>query len=208
VYIENFLCEKIEDNMFNFRVFLLISVFFCSELNIIVHADDDIISNSGDDGFETNEKKIEIYKKEDLVFDKERNLVIDPKTNNNINGIVKDYYEDGKLKFEIHYKGGRFEGISKYYYENGKLISEAKFKNGKLEGISVIYYESGALNSEINYKNGEMEGSSKFYLENGKICSEVWFKNNHPIHGRKSNGIKFTHAELINFGNGVSVYCE
>ena len=33
--------------------------------------------------------------------------------------VKKEYYENGKLKSETHYKNGKFEGLSTFWYESG-----------------------------------------------------------------------------------------
>ena len=46
-------------------------------------------------------------------------------------GMMKSYYESGKLQGEIPYKNGQVEGVVKAYDENGKLIEQATYKNGE-----------------------------------------------------------------------------
>ncbi|MEK6647201.1 MAG: toxin-antitoxin system YwqK family antitoxin, partial [Candidatus Firestonebacteria bacterium] len=89
------------------------------------------------------------------------------------NGIVKQYYESGKLEAEVNFKNGKKEGITKQYYENGKIWAEWNYKDDKLEGILKGYDdESGELRSEINLKDGKREGIIKTYYENGKLEAE------------------------------------
>ncbi len=56
------------------------------------------------------------------------------------NGIIKEYYNNGKIKEEVSYKDGKLNGIFKEYYENGSLKSEGRFKNGFLDGKVKEYY--------------------------------------------------------------------
>ena len=49
----------------------------------------------------------------------------------NGNGKVKEYYNDGKLKFEGKYLNGERNGKGKEYYFNGKLKFEGEYLNGK-----------------------------------------------------------------------------
>ena len=41
-------------------------------------------------------------------------------------GLVKEYYPDGKIKKEMHYKKGKPNGITRSFYENGKVETEAQ----------------------------------------------------------------------------------
>ena len=47
------------------------------------------------------------------------------------NGKGKEYYENGKLKFEGEYLNGEKHGKGKEYYENGKLRFEGEYLNGE-----------------------------------------------------------------------------
>ena len=42
-------------------------------------------------------------------------------------GLQKDYFEDGKVKYELPYKNGKPEGTAKEFYPNGKLFVEATY---------------------------------------------------------------------------------
>ena len=43
---------------------------------------------------------------------------------------VKEYYDNGKLKFEGEYFDGKRNGIGKEYYDNGKLEYKGRYLNG------------------------------------------------------------------------------
>jgi len=86
-------------------------------------------------------------------------------------GIVKQYYESGKLQFECNYKDSKREGITKRYDENGILINEWNYKNGKLEGISKEYYKNGTYKCIDTYQNGKLI-KKRAYDESGKLKFE------------------------------------
>ena len=48
-------------------------------------------------------------------------------------GLVKDYYEDGKLKSEINFNNGVREGEAKFYWENGNLKEIRNYVNGRVK---------------------------------------------------------------------------
>ena len=81
-----------------------------------------------------------IYEGNDIwkVYDAfNNNLIFE---GNYINGIGKEYTEEGELKYEGGYLKGKrnrnFKG-----YDNGKLISEGIYKNGLGNGICITYYK-------------------------------------------------------------------
>lgn len=109
------------------------------------------------------------------IQDKDGNVI---KTTGKIpNGVVKEYYESGKLKAENNYKDGKLVGTSKFYFESGQLREEMNYKNGKLDGRYRNYYTTGSLGGEWYYKNGKREGVTMLYWENGKTKSERNFKD-------------------------------
>ena len=48
-----------------------------------------------------------------------------------MNGKRKEYYYNGKLKFEGEYINGEINAIGKEYHDNGKLRFEGEYLNGK-----------------------------------------------------------------------------
>jgi antitoxin component YwqK of YwqJK toxin-antitoxin module len=97
--------------------------------------------------------------------------------NGELNGLSKDYSEDGILEDETNYKDGKEDGIWRNYYNDGTICSESSYKNDELNGLSKDYYEDGTLQSEENYKNGKLDGISKSYDEKGNLISEEEYKD-------------------------------
>ena len=64
--------------------------------------------------------------------------------------------------------GNPINGIVKQYYENGKLHVVANVVDGKTDGLSKLYNPDEKLYMEINWKNGEMI-DAKVYDENGNV---------------------------------------
>ena len=71
-------------------------------------------------------------------------------------GPIIEYYEDGQIKEEKHYKDGKKDGKWIWYYENGLQEKEGNFKDGKEDGKWTWYYENGEIKKEENYKDGEL----------------------------------------------------
>ena len=64
-------------------------------------------------------------------------------------------YRYGRPKSESNYKDGKMDGIQREYYDNGKIQQETEFKNGVQEGIYKYYSDDGVLRMSYTYKNGE-----------------------------------------------------
>ena len=45
--------------------------------------------------------------------------------------MKKEYWDNGKLRSEEHYKDGKLEGRMTWWHESGEKRSEGHFKDGK-----------------------------------------------------------------------------
>jgi antitoxin component YwqK of YwqJK toxin-antitoxin module len=66
------------------------------------------------------------------------------------------------------YKDGEFDGLITEWYENGKKSGEINFKNGKKDGLTTLWYENGKKEYEGNFKNDKLI-SSKKWNEDGSV---------------------------------------
>jgi antitoxin component YwqK of YwqJK toxin-antitoxin module len=74
--------------------------------------------------------------------------------NNELNG--RNFkYRYGRPKSEMFYKNGKLDGLQKEYYDNGKIQQETEFKNGAQDGVYNYYSDDGILRMSYQYKNGE-----------------------------------------------------
>ena len=72
-----------------------------------------------------------------------------------LDGLFKEWYENGKLDMKGNYKDGIKDGLWKKWYENGQLVFEMNYKDDKEDGLQRLWYENGQLKSEGNYKDGK-----------------------------------------------------
>ena len=98
------------------------------------------------------------------------------------NGKVKEYDDDGKLRFEGEYIDGKLNGKGKEY-RNDRLRFEGEYINGKLNGTGKEYDDDGRLIFEGEYLNGERHGKGKEY-------DYYDFKNYLKFEGEYLNGKK------------------
>jgi hypothetical protein len=71
------------------------------------------------------------------------------------NGIFKDYYENGQLKYEGNFKDDEYnDEYGKFYFENGDVYT-GQFKNGKKHGIGFIVKKNGVIKENAIYENDE-----------------------------------------------------
>ncbi|MDH7603547.1 MAG: TonB family protein [Melioribacter sp.] len=85
------------------------------------------------------------------------------------NGIIRSYYPDGNLYYEISYVNDVLDGTSYWYYPNGNLKLMKEFSKGKLNGYVREFYESGLIKEEFYVKDGIKDGTHRIYYENGAL---------------------------------------
>lgn len=97
--------------------------------------------------------------------------------NGKINGQLKVYHYNGKLKKIGTYTNGIENGIFKEYDDNGNLEAEYTMSNGELDGSLKIYYSNGKLKKSGTYLQGKEHGNFIEYDEDGNKVAEYVMKN-------------------------------
>ena len=86
--------------------------------------------------------------------------------------MIKEFYTNGKLKFECEYLNGLITGKGKEYDKNGKLIIEGEYLYGRrLKGKYYIKerleYEGDYIIKKYNGKGYDEKGNVIYELKNG-----------------------------------------
>lgn len=98
---------------------------------------------------------------------------------------LKGYYKIASDKgnySEIHFKNGKIDGIRKDYDNNGELTSTRAYKNGKYHGEWKYYNNNGEVKTIENYKEGNKDGKwwKKFSTNNNYYTKTAYYHNNTP----------------------------
>lgn len=64
-------------------------------------------------------------------------------------GILKEWYAEGKPRLEERYKAGKREGLSREWDETGRLISVQRYRNEELDGEARTWHYEGSDWGEI-----------------------------------------------------------
>ena len=107
-------------------------------------------------------------------YDSDENIIYDL---NNGKGYLKEYFNDGQLKYEGNYLNGKRNGLGKEYYYDGNIKFEGQYKNGNRwkgcgynrnneiafeirdgKGYLKEYYNNGVLEFEGEYSKGNKNG--------------------------------------------------
>ena len=79
------------------------------------------------------------------------------------NGEGKEYYKDGKIKFEGNFLDDKYDGEGKFYDENGEIYI-GQFKNGKKNGNFCIIKDNELI-KEGEFENDEFINKEKSDVE-------------------------------------------
>ena len=115
-------------------------------------------------------------------------------------GVQRDYYENGKLKSELHYVDGKLNGECVWYFSNGQKVMQANYKDDLKEGHSLRWYVNGTLEEDCWYKHGELDSIYRSYSEKGKLACEEFFvqgKRNGPVKKWYDNGQVFQDGQYV-----------
>lgn len=152
-------------------------------------------------------KTSDVYLDQDDYFDpdmKNREEVVD--------GLIKDYYDNGNLSSEINYEKGKKQGLYRAYYEDGHLWVEGNYDDDLKNHIFTIYNQDGTMQSQTSYLMGFKNGDQKRYslgeiLDNVIVYEngfKIWEKN-YDSNGNLKSEIPFLNNQL----HGISkIYNE
>lgn len=91
-------------------------------------------------------------------------------------GVRRTYWDNGRLKSESHYDGGKLNGSFKTWYDNGQLFQDGLYADGMMDGSWLIFYPNGQLAAKAQYEKGT--GKQTCYNEDGCIIMEVNYADN------------------------------
>ena len=69
-------------------------------------------------------------------------------------GLMKLFYQDGKVRQTFWYKNDLREDSAKWYYESGQVFRSTPYHRDTIDGIQNQYYRNGRLKAKLGYKKG------------------------------------------------------
>ena len=98
-------------------------------------------------------------------------------SNNVPNGKSERFFPDGAVQQIIHFEEGRLQGPYEEYYPNSKIKRRANYRDGELEGEEFTFYDDGSKDVVANYKKGFLDGEYLEYFPDGSIQKQTSYKN-------------------------------
>lgn len=92
--------------------------------------------------------------------------------NDQPNGPLKEFFEDGQIKTLSNYQHGKIHGEHTEFFENGGIATAGSFHEGEKTGDWKEFYPDGQISKSYSYKLGLLDGLVESYYPDGKI---KWF---------------------------------
>ncbi|MCX7905490.1 MAG: hypothetical protein N2446_02165 [Elusimicrobiales bacterium] len=90
-------------------------------------------------------------------YDESGNIVSERFIKNGVeNGVLTEFYRDGRVKARIDYKDGKVDGKAIFYNHNSKPVLERSYSKGVLDGFSIEYDLEGNVKSKVLYSLGKI----------------------------------------------------
>jgi len=105
--------------------------------------------------------------------------------------IIKEWFRNGQIKLEQHFKEGEKNGLWSTWYEDGIKKSEKTYVTGLIHGLVLHWDEKGGLRYQGNFIADTVTNTS---MENGLITK--WFNN-----GQKKSEQHYRNGKLDGFSN-------
>jgi hypothetical protein len=87
------------------------------------------------------------------------------------NGLMKTFYESGKLRQTFWFVNGVRQDSAKWYYEEGQVFRSTPYKNDTIEGVQKQYYRTGKLKARLSYIKGLRTPKLEEFTHEGKLVS-------------------------------------
>lgn len=84
-------------------------------------------------------------------------------------GLMKTFYEDGRLRMTFWYENNMREDSSCFYYPDGKLFRSTPYVHDTVDGTVRQYYKDGSIRAKIGYKKGFRTGFFQEFEKNGRL---------------------------------------
>ena len=101
--------------------------------------------------------------------------------NKPFSGVLKNFYESGKISLKGDFSDGYQHGDFKTFHENGRISPQGQFKLGKQDGLWIEFHENGSIHWKLKYLEGKKEdGLFLMFHANGQMKSKVTYEDNVP----------------------------
>ena len=98
-------------------------------------------------------------------------------------GLWRDFYPNGQLRYEGQFKNDRCKGTFKYYDEQGNLKATNEFDKSGERALNKTYAPNGRMVATGYYQNQKKDGEWRYYDANSGQLRLVEDNKDGKVHG-------------------------
>jgi hypothetical protein len=121
-------------------------------------------------------------------------------------GVMKSFYQSGKLRQSFIYRNNIRQDSSIWFYEEGQVFRITPYINDTIEGIQKQYYRDGKLKARIGYRKGFRTTFFEEFTKEGKRITGYPDIMAGTKDSYNSNGIYSITLQLSNNSQKVRFY--
>lgn len=87
-------------------------------------------------------------------------------------GLMKTFYQSGKLYQTFWYENGMREDTARWYFEDGKVFRETLYKKDTMDGVQTQYYKNGMVRARLSFVKGSRTPLLEEYSMEGNKISD------------------------------------
>jgi len=91
-------------------------------------------------------------------------------------GVMTDYFPDGRVKAERLFKDDKQTGRSVFYHPGGQIREVQYYENGLKEGGDTLFYENGRTEFVVNYHFEKKNGYLRKWKPTGDLVFEARYE--------------------------------
>ena len=84
-------------------------------------------------------------------------------------GLMKSFYQSGKLRQTFIYRNGLRQDSVIWFYEEGQVFRTTPYINDTIDGIQKQYYRNGKLKARLTYRKGFRTPTIEEFTPEGKL---------------------------------------
>jgi len=127
-------------------------------------------------------------------------------------GLMKSFYQSGKVRQTFWYHNGLREDSARWLYEQGEVFRTTPYKNDTVDGIQKQFYRNGKIKAKLGYSKGFRTTYLEEFTPEGKLVEgypelKVGIQDQYKEKGvyritlemsNKSTYVKFYRGEFTN----------
>ncbi len=121
-------------------------------------------------------------------------------------GLMKTFYESGKLRQTFWFVNGVRQDSAKWYYEEGQVYRSTPYKNDTINGVQKQYYRTGRLKARLTFINGIRAPKLEEFKPDGKLVTGYPDLNIKLTDEYKSKGLYRISLSLTDKSQEVKYY--